>query len=301
MRVLYAIAALVELRSPVNAPFCGSRPVQRTRRSHVSIAVGALQCACAKLPAMTNSADSPLDSARNVRSFATTRWSLVRAAGHGDGSAAREALAALCESYWYPLYAYLRRRGHQGAKAQDLTQAFFAQLLEANTLAVAAEERGRFRSFLLKCLQNFLSGERRKRLAEKRGGGRGVLSLDFESGEDRYRREPADTETPERLFERRWALTLLEHTLLALRGEYESTGRARLFAELEPHLHGDGDALPYGELAARLDLSEGAAKVAAHRLRRRYRDVLREQIAQTVDSPAEVDQELRDLLAALST
>jgi RNA polymerase sigma factor (sigma-70 family) len=242
--------------------------------------------------------DSSFEGSKH-RSFATTRWSLVRAAGAED-SAARHALETLCAAYWYPLYAYVRRRGHQPAQAQDLTQAFFAQLLEGNVFAVANEERGRFRSFLLKSLTNFLAGERRREAAQKRGGGLHIHSIDFAAGEDRYRHEPADTATPERLFERRWALTLLEQTLARLRGEHETTGRAALFAALEPHLHGR-DSGAYAEIAARLHTSEGAVKVAAHRLRRRYREILREEIAETVAAAEDVDEELRELLRTLAS
>lgn len=234
-----------------------------------------------------------------ARSFTTTRWSLVRAAGEAQGDAARQALETLCTTYWYPLYAYVRRRGHQPAQAQDLTQAFFTQLLEGNVLAIADQERGRFRSFLLKAFKNFIATQRRRDSAQKRGGGLRRRSLDFAAGEERYRLEPADTATPERLFERRWALTLLEQALACLREEYESTGRKELFAVLEPHLHG-GDRLPHAQLAARLDMSEGGVKVAAHRLRRRYREILRGQVAETVASPEAVDQELRELLQALA-
>lgn len=238
---------------------------------------------------------------RRAGSFATTRWSLVRAAGHADGSAVREALAALCDAYWYPLYAYVRRRGHQPAEAQDLTQGFFTYLLEGNILAVADRQRGRFRSFLLQSLKNFLSTQRRRQSARKRAHDQRLLSLDFDSGETRYRLEPADTVTPERLFERRWALTLLEAALAQLRAEYETTGRANLFTTLEAHLLGNPDALPYAALGERLGMSEGAVKVAAHRLRRRYREILRGQIAETVGTPEEVDDELRDLLNALAS
>jgi DNA-directed RNA polymerase specialized sigma24 family protein len=232
--------------------------------------------------------------------FATTRWSLVRAAGLGEGSDGREALSVLCRTYWYPLYAYLRRHGHQPDEAQDLTQGFFAHLLEGQVLAVADAERGRFRFFLLQSLKNFLSTERRRQFAQKRGGGRPMWSLDFQSGEERYRLEPADPLTPERLFDRRWALTLLEQCLTELRREYESSGRGALFAALESHLEGGPEAPGYAEVGARLGLSEGAVKVAAHRLRRRYREVLREAIAETVSTPEEIDAELRDLLNVLS-
>lgn len=230
--------------------------------------------------------------------FATTRWSLVRATG-GNHPDASEALATLCRAYWYPLYAYVRRRGFQPADAQDRTQAFFAHLLEGERFQMADPERGRFRSFLLKSLQNFLSGQRRRNRAEKRGGGRSALPLDFDQGEERYLREPADTDTPERLFERRWAMTLLESTLTRLRQEYDQSGKAPLFVALQPHLHGDPDRVPLVDLASSLGMSPDALKVAAHRLRRRYRVLLRQEIAETVDSPDEVDDELRRLMDAL--
>jgi DNA-directed RNA polymerase specialized sigma24 family protein len=232
--------------------------------------------------------------------FATTRWSLVRTAGHEQGSAGRKALEALCESYWYPLYAFIRRRGFQAAESQDLTQAFFADLLERNVLAVAERERGRFRFFLLQSLKNFLSSERRKQTAEKRGAGRLVLSLDFEAGETRYRHEPVESITPERLFQRRWTLLLLEQVLEQLRTEYDDASRSELFAALEPQLQGRELPMNYAELGTRLGMSEGALKVAAHRLRRRYREILRARIAETVSTPEEIDEELRDLQIALS-
>jgi RNA polymerase sigma factor (sigma-70 family) len=238
---------------------------------------------------------------RNVNRFVTTRWSLVRAAGHEAGSEGRKALETLCELYWYPLYAYVRRRGHQAAQAQDLTQAFFADVLERNVLAVADEQRGRFRVFLLQTLKNFLSTERRKQAAGKRGSGRPQLSLDFEAGENRYRHEPADLITPEQLFERRWALTLLEQALHQLRSEYQTSGRSELFEALEPQLQGYSAKSTYAELAEQLETSEGALKVAAHRLRHRYREILRATIAETVSSPEEVDEELRDLLNVFSS
>lgn len=249
---------------------------------------------------MARDSDSSIPPDSRSGSFATTRWSLVRVSG-GNDSGAREALAGLCRTYWYPLYAYLRRRGHQPAEAQDQTQAFFAHLLEGKRLHAADPERGRFRSFLLKSLQNFLSTERRRERAEKRGGGRVVLPLNFSQGEERYLREPADTDTPERLFERRWALTLLETTLARLRDEYIQSGKAELFAALQPHLHGDADRLPLVELATPLGMSADAVKVAAHRLRRRYRDLLRQEIADTVDSPVDVDDELRRLMDSLGS
>ncbi len=243
--------------------------------------------------------DSRLPNDSPVSAFATTRWSLVRAAA-GTDSRSRDALTSLCNVYWYPLYAYVRRRGFQPASAQDLTQAFFSHLLEGERFRAADPDQGRFRSFLLKSLQNFLSTERRREQAEKRGGGRSILPLDFQQGEERYSREPADTETPERLFERRWALTLLEVTLSQLRDEYGRSGKGALFAALQPHLDGDADRMPLAELAAPLGMSADSLKVAVHRLRRRYRTLLRQEIRDTVDTREQVDDELQRLMDAVS-
>jgi RNA polymerase sigma-70 factor (ECF subfamily) len=229
--------------------------------------------------------------------FATTRWSLIAAARDPDAPEARQALAELCGLYWYPLYAYIRRRGHDHAGAEDLTQGFFAHLLERHDWAAADPARGRFRSFLLAACQHFLANEHDRATAQKRGSGRQPLSLDFADADGRYAREPAHDQTPERLFERRWALTLLEQVLAGLREEYESSGKGRLFEALKGSL--GGPEVPYAAVAADLGLSEGAVKVAAHRLRQRYRDRLRAAIAETVAGEEQVDEELRDLFAAL--
>jgi RNA polymerase sigma factor (sigma-70 family) len=239
------------------------------------------------------------------RRFATTRWSIVLAAG-GDrsaaaGTAARDALAVLCETYWYPLYAYVRRCGHVPEEARDLTQSFFVRLLDKNTVAAADPSRGRFRSFLLTALKNFLASEWSRASAEKRGGGRPILRLsaDFDSAERQYAREPADTLTPERLYERRWALTLLDTVLAGLQEQYAAAGRAPLFDRLKPYLTGGAQAPPHAQTAADLGLTEGAVQVAVHRIRRRYRDLLRAHIAATVESPEQVDEEIRDLFRAV--
>ena len=233
------------------------------------------------------------------RRFATTRWSQVVAAGALQTPDSREALARLCELYWYPLYGYVRRWGYDADQAQDLTQEFFARLLEKHYLRDADPTRGRFRSFLLASLKHFLSNERDRASAVKRGGRATVLPLEFENAEGRYSREPPDTETPETVYERRWALTLLERTLGRLRAEFDAAGKSALFARLEGHLTGEQDALPYGALGAALEMSEGAVKVAVHRLRRRFGALLREEIAETVADPAHVDDEIRELFRAL--
>jgi len=236
--------------------------------------------------------------------FESTRWSLVIAAGNlGEGQQASadasEALAVLCREYWYPLYAYTRRRVKNVDEAQDLIQAFFARLLEKNLIGVANPERVRFRAFLLTALRNFLANEWEKARAEKRGGGRTTLSLDFDLGETRFVAEPAATMTAERLFERRWAETLLDRTMERLRDEFVRSGKENHFAQLSGFLLGHDKSVSYADAARTLGISEGAAMVAAHRMRRRFRTLLRAEIAQTVSSPDAVDDEIRSLFLAL--
>jgi RNA polymerase sigma-70 factor (ECF subfamily) len=233
------------------------------------------------------------------RQFVTTRWSQVLAAGHAPTRTSREALARLCEVYWYPLYAYVRRWGYDADKAQDLTQEFFARLLEKHYLQAADPARGRFRSFMLASLKHFLSNERDRESAIKRGGRVGLVPLEFENAEGRYSLEPADMETPEKIYERRWALTLLQRTLARLRAEFEAAEKVDLFNRLEGHLTGDQETLPYADLAAILGMSEGAIKVAVHRLRRRFGALLREEISETVAETGDVDDEIRELFRAL--
>jgi RNA polymerase sigma factor (sigma-70 family) len=234
-----------------------------------------------------------------ARQFATTRWSQVIAAGQAPTPDSREALSRLCELYWYPLYVYVRRWGYDADQAQDLTQEFFARLLEKHYLRAADPARGRFRSFLLAALKHFLSNERDRAGAVKRGGRSTVISLEFENAEGRYSLEPPDGETPETVYERRWALTLLERTLGRLRQEFDSAGKHVLFARLEGFLTGEQDTLPYAELGPELGMTEGAVKVAVHRLRRRFGALLREEIGETVSEPSQVDDEIRDLFRAL--
>ena len=231
--------------------------------------------------------------------FATTHWSLVLAAGKGASPHAREALAALCATYWYPLYAYVRRQGHQPDDAQDLTQAFFARLLEKHYLQSADPERGRFRSFLLTAFKRFLSKERDRERAKRRGGGMKLLPLDFEAGERRYSLEPAHEATAEKIYEQRWALALLDRVVARLRDEFDRAGKQKAFDRLKVYLTGEAGAPGYQQAAAELGMTEGAVKVAVHRLRRRYRDLVREEIAQTVAGPEDVDEELQHLFAAL--
>jgi RNA polymerase sigma factor (sigma-70 family) len=230
--------------------------------------------------------------------FPTTRWSLVVAAGDPQRKEARAALVSLCENYWYPLYAYLRRRGYAAEQAQDLTQDFFLRVLEGRYLDRADPEKGRFRSFLLTSLKLFVADEEDRQRAHKRGGG-AVVSLEFSSGEVRYQHEPAHDETPERIFERRWALSVLDRVVERLRSEFVHHGRPEHFDRLKIFLLGQSDA-PYAALACEMNTSEGALKVAIHRLRKRYRDLFRQEIADTVADPAEVESELRYLAAVLT-
>jgi RNA polymerase sigma factor (sigma-70 family) len=251
-------------------------------------------------PAAGTETTSPAHEPSPGQVFATTHWSVVLTAGRSDTPHARVALEKLCHAYWYPLYAYVRRRGHSPEDAQDLTQEFFARLLERHWVADADRQKGRFRSFLLSAMNHFLSDEWDKARAQKRGGGVPSVPLQFDTAETRYGHEPADAITPEQSYERRWVLALLEEVLNQLRREYEQEGRTELFAALNPCLVGDRTAQPYAELGAKLNVSEGAVKVAVHRLRQRYRQLLRDEIAQTVAEPGEVDEELRHLFAVLA-
>jgi RNA polymerase sigma-70 factor (ECF subfamily) len=225
---------------------------------------------------------------------------VVLTAGHSDTPRARVALETLCQTYWYPLYAYVRRRGHSPEEAQDLTQEFFARLLARNWVGSADPEKGRFRTFLLTAMKHFLADEWDRLRAQKRGGGQRVLPLEVESAETRFQSEPPDPLTPEMIYERRWAQTLLETVFEQLRQAYEAEGKAALFAELKGSLVQARAAVPYGELANRLHLSEGALRVAVHRLRQRYRELLRAEIAHTVAEPGEVEGELRYLFRVLA-
>ena len=233
--------------------------------------------------------------------FATTHWSVVVAAGQADASTqALSALEKLCTSYWYPLYAFVRRQGHSPTDAEDLVQSFFARCLEKGWLAAADQEKGRFRSFLLLTLKRFLANEWRQARTLKRGGAFVLCSLDALTPEERYALEPADRMSADKLYERRWALTLLENVLRRLRAEQDSEAKRSAFEQLKPCLTQASRNTPYAELADRLGTSEGAIKVAVHRLRRRYREILDEEIARTVVSPDEIQEERRQLLAALS-
>jgi RNA polymerase sigma-70 factor (ECF subfamily) len=231
--------------------------------------------------------------------FATTQWSVVLAAGRSGGPDASTALAQLCEVYWYPLYAYVRRRVPSVHEAQDLTQAFFSHLLEKHAIAAAQPERGRFRAFLLTSLKHFLANEWNKARTRKRGGGRNTLSLDFDSGESRFHIEPADDLTPERLYQRRWVMTLLDCVLDRLRTEFIASGKGEHFERLKGVMTGGGNAADYQRAAEALGITPAAAKQAAYRLRKRYRELLREEVARTVADDGDVDDEIRQLFASL--
>jgi RNA polymerase sigma-70 factor (ECF subfamily) len=231
--------------------------------------------------------------------FATTHWSLVVAAGDRHRPESDSALATLCECYWYPVYAFVRRRGHMANDAQDLTQEFFATLLEKEYLRSADRERGRFRTFLLTAVSRFLSKQAERSVAKKRGGGRKLLSIDFADAEGRYLLEPADRCTPEVLFERRWAMMLLDRAFQRLGADYARKGKTELFERLKPHLIAGDEETDDSDLAAKLQLTAGALKVARHRLRRRFAQTLKEEIAATVVGLDEVEDEINSLLAAV--
>lgn len=232
--------------------------------------------------------------------FATTQWTLVLHAGQRGDQQGGRALATLCERYWYPLYAYARRRSADAAQAQDLTQEFFARLLEKGTLGVASPDRGRFRSFLLTAMKNFIASVHEKDLAQKRGGARKLLPLDFNEGETKLRLEPVDELTPERLFEKQWTLKLLELVMQRLEQEHAAVDKAQQFAVLREYLAGPHGEQTYAAAASQLGQSEESVRQAASRLRKRYRELLREEVAHTVADPADVEDELRGLLQTLS-
>jgi RNA polymerase sigma-70 factor (ECF subfamily) len=236
----------------------------------------------------------------NPRHFATTHWSLIAAARDPASSQASVALAALCEAYWYPLYAYIRRQGVAAEEAHDLTQEFFARLLEKHWLDGVDQTKGTFRSFLLAACRHFLANERDRARARKRGGDRQTVSIDFSDAEARYGKEPSHHLTAEKLYARRWALTLLDQVLTHLRETFTRAGKEPLFDHLRIFLLGDKQDTRYGRVAEALGMTEGAVKVAVHRLRRQYRDLLRQEIARTLDDPTRIDEEIRDLFAALA-
>jgi len=233
--------------------------------------------------------------------FSTTQWSVVLAAGSEGEVESRDALATLCRTYWPPIYSYIRCRGHDAETARDLTQGFFAALLERRGLESARQERGRFRSFLLACVRNFLADERDRATALKLGRGQPSISLDLDEAETSYAPyQPASRETPESLFERRWALTLLDEAMRELETEMARAGNAARFRVFGPYLVSDTDP-PHADLARELGITEAAARVALHRMRQRFGAVLREQVARTLDDPARTDDELRYLIGLMGS
>ena len=242
-----------------------------------------------------------LDNQDGSADFTTTQWSVVLDARHNDPRRARAALEHLCSRYWYPLYAFVRRRGHSAEDAEDLTQAFFAHLLGNDGLSRADRTRGLFRTFLLSSLVNFLSDQWDRHQAAKRGGGHRIVSWDAMTADELYRHEPLDSFTPEKLFERRWAFTVIQEALSRLRQEAEAAGKTALFEVLEPCLTGEVAPGFYADTAAKLGTTEGSVRVNLHRLRRRLGDLLRKEIAQTVSAPDEVRSEIQRLFDALGS
>lgn len=232
--------------------------------------------------------------------FTTTHWSVVLSASvERDSIVAAQALDRLCRTYWYALYVYVRRQGYDFHEAQDLTQEFFARLLEAQSLRSVDREKGKFRSFLLASMNHFLAKEWNRAHRQKRGGGRLVFSLDDDAAERRYLQELADHVTADKLYDRRWAMTVLEQAMSRLRNELAAQGKAAVFDELRSAISGQRGHGEYAQAAARLQMTEGAVKVTVHRLRKRYGELLRDEIAQTLANPNDIDDEIRDLFAAL--
>jgi RNA polymerase sigma-70 factor (ECF subfamily) len=231
--------------------------------------------------------------------FPTTSWTLVLAAGNQNSPGSQDAITSLCATYWFPLYAFIRKRGNAAPEAQDLVQEFFVRFIARRYFDRADPGKGNFRTFLLTCLKCFLADENDRGNALKRGGGAAPLPFELENAESIYTREPSHNETPERIYERRWARALLDRVYVRLREEFVRHGRLDYFNHLKEHLMGSGDA-PYAELSLKLGVTESALKTGIHRLRRRYRDPLREEVAATVADPQSVDAELRFLMSALS-
>jgi RNA polymerase sigma factor (sigma-70 family) len=243
-------------------------------------------------------ADLGADPIPGSGQFNTTHWSVVMLAGQSEDAQAAAALEQLCRSYWFPLYAYIRRKGHSPHDAQDLTQDFFARLLDKNYIRLARQERGRFRAFLLKSLNHFLVNDWVRRTAQKRGGGETIVSLDEQDAERLYNLEEQSL-SPENLYDKRWALALLDRAIDRLRCDYEAAGKGAIFQQLSAWLSEDGAGDAYRRVAQELGSTEGAVKVAVHRIRHRFRDAIRAEIAQTVSTPDEVEGELQALMAAL--
>ena len=235
----------------------------------------------------------------NRREFATTHWSLVRAAAEQDSTVAKSALQQLCQTYWYPLYSFVRFKGYDASSAEDLTQAFFADLLAREDIKKVEPNLGRFRSFLLAALKNFISNQRERENAQKRGGGTAPLSLDFQFADRQFQNQPANDQTPESAYQQQWALTLLEKVKNQLQREFEKRGKAHVFQRLHPFMGGKNPESTLAEAAEELGMAEVAVKVAVHRMRTRFGELLRSEIQETVDGPDEVDDEIKQLFSAL--
>ena len=231
--------------------------------------------------------------------FATTHWSVVLLAGDSQSPAAQGALEKLCRTYWYPLYAFVRRQGHDPHEAQDLTQEFFSQLLAGKGLESVDRRKGKFRSFLLASMKHLLANEWNRSQRQKRGGASAHFSLDAISAEGRYRTEPMDELTPEKIYERRWAETVMDSVTIQLQNEFAEAGASERFENLKVFLLADDVPLSYAEAALRLNMSEGAVRTAIYRMRQRYGELFRAEIAQTVASPNEMEEEVRHFLAVL--
>jgi RNA polymerase sigma factor (sigma-70 family) len=230
--------------------------------------------------------------------FVTTRWTVVLAAGQPGLPQAERALEELCSTYWYPLYAYVRRQGHSKEDAEDLVQSFFTRFLETKGLAAVSSEKGKFRAFLLACMKHFLANEWDRAGRQKRGGHAQMLSLDWHQADTRYQIDPPDHLSPDKLYDRAWAVVLLGRVLARLREEHAAAGKQSAFEHLKPFITMGNNAIPYSQAAEALGINEAAARVAVHRLRRRYRELLRDEVAQTLSHPDQVDEEMRALLAA---
>jgi RNA polymerase sigma-70 factor (ECF subfamily) len=249
------------------------------------------------MAADSDSSDPVMPSAAGC--FGTTHWSIILAAGDDESASSREALEKLCRAYWRPIYTYVRRRGHAPPEAEDLTQSFFAHFLERKLLTVVDRQRGRFRTFVLHACEYFLAKQWRDASRIKRGGGQKTLSLDVAAAEDCFHNEPADQMTPERLYERQWALALLDLALDRLKQEWTAAGKETLFATLQIFLSGDPKTTTCAQTALELGMSEGAVRTAVHRLRQRYGEILRAEVAQTLSRPEDLEDELRHLLSVL--
>lgn len=248
------------------------------------------------MPGKTDTDSIPADTNR----FATTHWSVIQTAGSPDSSRYTESLKILCQTYWFPLYAYLRRRGYDRHQAEDHTQSFFVYLLEKPALSQADPQRGKFRSFLLSSLKHFVADAQDRAQAQKRGGNKRIFSLDFSDGERRYCQEPAHSESPERLLERWWALSVLNRATQRLKTEFKTTQKQALFDRLKDHLVAERGTETYKGIAAEFNMTDTAVRVTAHRLRQRFHALVREEISQTVSQSTDIDEEIQDLFTALS-